>query len=88
MGCMGCHKLGPNVVGVTGPDLNLLPDVAATRVAGEDAETYVHTSIVDPNAFVNEGFPSGTMPPNFKDRMSEEEINNLVQWLLDPNRQY
>lgn len=88
MGCMGCHQLGPNEIGITGPDLNELPNIAASRVPGQDAETYVHTSIVEPNAFVNEGFAAGTMPDNFDERMSEEEINSLVAWLLDPNRQY
>jgi mono/diheme cytochrome c family protein len=88
MGCMGCHKLGPHTIGVTGPDLNELPDVAASRVPGQDAQTYVHTSIIDPNAYVNPGFPAGVMPGNFSQRMTEDEINSLVSWLLDPNRQY
>lgn len=88
MGCAGCHKLGPHIAGAVGPDQNELPDVAGTRVAGQDAETYVYTSIVDPNAFVVPNFPAGIMPPNFKDRMSEEEIRGLVKWLLDKNRTY
>jgi mono/diheme cytochrome c family protein len=88
MGCIGCHKLGPHEIGITGPDLNELPDVAASRVPGQDAEPYVHASITDPNAFVNPGFVAGTMPDNFDERMTEEEINSLVAWLLDPNRQY
>jgi mono/diheme cytochrome c family protein len=88
MGCLGCHKLGPHEVGVTGPDLNTLPETAASKVAGQDATTYVYTSITDPNVFINEGFQAGIMPANFKERMSEEEIQALVQWLLDPNRTY
>jgi mono/diheme cytochrome c family protein len=88
MACAGCHKLGPHNVAVAGPDQNTLPETAATRVAGQDAETYVYTSIVDPNAYVVEGYPTGIMPANFTERMSEEEIRALVQWMLDPNRQY
>ena len=88
MACSGCHMLGTVGVGVIGPDLNPLPETAGTKVAGQDAETYVYTSIVEPNAFINEGYPAGVMPANFKDRMSEEEIRGLVAWLLDPNRGY
>lgn len=88
MGCAGCHLLNDIGVGVTGPDLNNLPNVAATRVPGQDAETYVHNSIVHPNDFIVPGYQGGLMPENFGTRMSEEEINNLVAWLLDPNRSY
>jgi mono/diheme cytochrome c family protein len=88
MGCAGCHLLGDIGVGVTGPDQNLLPEVAGTRVPGQDAETYVYTSIVDPNAHVVEGYQPGIMPANFSERMSEEEIQAMVDWLLDPNRSY
>jgi mono/diheme cytochrome c family protein len=88
MGCAGCHKLGAVGVGVTGPDLNLLPEVAGTRVAGEDAETYVYNSIVAPGAHVVEGFVDNLMPRDFPGRMSDEQIRSLVSWLLDPNRGY
>lgn len=88
MGCGGCHMLGTIGVGVTGPDQNILPEVASTRVPGEDAETYVYNSIVDPNAHIVEGYQPNLMPANFTERMSEEEIRAMVQWLLDPNRQY
>ena len=64
-----------------------LPEEAATFVPGEDAETYVHNSIVNPNAYIVEGYMAGIMPQNFGERMSEEEINAMVAWLLDPNRQ-
>ena len=84
MACAGCHKLGTVGVGVTGPDLNQLPQVAGTRVPGEDAETYVYNSIVTPSAHVTEGFPDNVMPHDFPDRMSDEQIRSLVTWLLVP----
>ena len=59
-----------------------LAENAATRVAGQDAATYIHTSIVNPNAYVVEGYVGGVMSQNFSDQMSEEEINALVEWLL------
>ncbi|GIK71076.1 MAG: hypothetical protein BroJett021_00640 [Chloroflexota bacterium] len=89
MGCLGCHNLDqpqtPNNRGPVGPNLGNLYETAGTH--GEDAATYVHNSIVNPNAYISEGYTAGIMPANFGERMSEEEINSLVEWLLDPNRQ-
>jgi len=90
MGCSGCHNLTQdqtaNNIGQPGPHMGNLPETAGQRVAGQDAAAYVHTSIVDPNAYLNEGYVGGIMPQNFSQQMSEEEINSLVDWLLDPNR--
>ncbi len=90
-GCVGCHNLNldqtADALGQPGPHMRNLAENAAQRVAGEDAVTYVHTSIVNPGAYVVPGYINGIMPANFADQMSEEEINNLVAWILDPNRQ-
>ena len=86
MGCIGCHNLNePQTAdnrGPVGPNMGNLADNAPNRVPGEDAETYVHTSIVNPNAYVVEGYVAGIMPQNFSETMSEEEINGLVTWML------
>jgi mono/diheme cytochrome c family protein len=37
---------------------------------------------VNPDADVTEGFPAGTMPNTFKDDLSEQEINQLVKYLM------
>lgn len=91
MGCVGCHNLDqPQTAdnrGPVGPNMGNLPENAAVRVPGEDAQTYVHTSIVNPNAHLSDNYAGGLMPQNFTEKMSEEEINALVAWLLDPNRQ-
>ncbi|MDQ3248082.1 MAG: c-type cytochrome, partial [Chloroflexota bacterium] len=89
MACIGCHKLDqnqtPDNIGQPGPHQGNLYETAATRVAGQDAETYVYTSIVDPAAYVVPGYVNNIMPQTFKEQMSEEEIRGLVQWMLDPN---
>lgn len=87
MGCGACHTLDPNnTAQMTGPNLGKLPEVAATRKPDMSAEAYVHESIVNPAAFTVEGYLGGLMPATFAQTMSEEEINSLVAWLLDPNR--
>jgi len=93
MGCAGCHNMDqPQTAdnkGPIGPNMGNLYETAGTRVPGEDAATYVHNSIVNPSAYMSPGYEdkTGIMPANFGDRMSEEEINSLVAWILDPNRQ-
>lgn len=87
MGCQGCHNLEQdqtaNNRGPVAPNLGNLDELAGNMVAGQDALTYVETSIMDPNAFIVEGYSAGIMPQNFMDRMSMDEIANLAQWLLD-----
>lgn len=90
VGCEACHNLNEPEDGTTprkvGPNLGNLADHAGTRVPGEDAVTYVHNSIITPDAHVVEGFPAGVMFKDFETKMTPTEIDALVAWLLDPNR--
>jgi cytochrome c oxidase subunit 2 len=82
-GCNGCHTLDDaNATAQVGPDLNDLAARAGTRVKGEGADEYVHESIVDPPAFVVKGYPGDTMPRDFADKLTPEEIDTLVKYLL------
>jgi mono/diheme cytochrome c family protein len=90
MGCVGCHNMNlpqdEQNRGPVAPNMGNLYETAGTKVPGEDGPTYVHASIVNPNAFINEGYTAGIMPQNFTEKMSEDEIQSLVDWILDPNR--
>lgn len=92
MGCLGCHKMDedqtPDNIGQPGPHQGNLYERAAARVEGLSAEEYVYESIVNPNAHIVEGYVGGVMPQNFADQMSEEEIQGLVAWMLDPEREF
>jgi mono/diheme cytochrome c family protein len=48
----------------------------------EEAIAYLHTAIIDPSAFLVQGFPDGLMPQNYSDVFTEQEINDLVAYLL------
>jgi cytochrome c len=91
MGCMGCHNINEPQTdtnrGPVGPNLGNIHETAATRVPGEDAQTYVHNSIVNPNAHLSPGYSGGLMPQNFQERMSEREIQLLTDWILNPDRE-
>jgi mono/diheme cytochrome c family protein len=76
--CGGCHtengdQPAPPRVG--------MGERAATRVEGMDAAEYLHQSIVDPHAFLVEDY-GPIMPDTYGEDFSDEEINNLVAYLL------
>jgi cytochrome c oxidase subunit 2 len=86
-GCNACHTLADaDATGEVGPNLDELPAVAGEREKGTRAEDYVHQSIVDPPAFVVKGYSGDTMPGNFGDQLTPEEIDTLVQYLLGESK--
>jgi mono/diheme cytochrome c family protein len=78
-GCVGCHNAGTGG-GNTGPNLSHIATDGATRKPGMDAAAYISESIHDPQAFVVPGFPP--IMPSFRGTLTEEEINQVVQFLL------
>lgn len=80
-GCITCHSLEPGVV-LLGPSLAAIGLDAAGRVAGQDARTYLRNSIVEPDSFVVDGFETGRMPDDWATRLSETEVDALIDYLL------
>jgi sulfur-oxidizing protein SoxX len=82
-GCVSCH----NYDEAEGPEENAPYTAgtgtrAATRVPGMSAEEYIHESILTPNAYVVEGFQEGDMYQTFGEELSEQQIADLVAYLL------
>lgn len=84
-GCVACHVVGGKG-GNLGPSLDNVGATAAKRVPGLSAEEYLRQSIIDPNAYVVEGFTPGLMPQDFGDKMTAKELEALVQYLLSLRR--
>lgn len=80
-GCSICHSLEPGDPGV-GPALAGVATRAADRVAGLDAEAYLRQSILDPDAYVVEGFRAGQMLPIYGEALTAGEVDALVAFLL------
>ena len=77
-GCDSCHTLGvANASGTVGPDLDEIskPDAA-----------YIRDSIVDPNKVLAPGFSADIMPADFGDKLSPDELDALVDYLLKAQR--
>jgi cytochrome c oxidase subunit 2 len=78
-GCGACHTFKPaGATGTIGPDLDKLPQYA--QQAGKPLEEFVRQSIVDPNAYVQPGFPRNTMPPF--SQLPKPQLDALVQYLI------
>jgi hypothetical protein len=80
-GCGICHSTTPGDDGV-GPSLAGVGTRAADTVAGLDAEAYLRQSILEPDAHVVEGYPAGQMLPFYDDRLSADDLDALVVYLL------
>lgn len=75
-GCGGCHVLAAaGSTGSAGPDLD--------KVLPGQSRDKIHEDIVDPEAVIAEGYPAGVMPSNFGDTMSEQQLNDLVDYLIE-----
>jgi cytochrome c oxidase subunit 2 len=79
-GCTSCHTFKPaGATAKIGPDLDKLTEYA--RRAGKPLDEFVRQSIVEPDAYVEQGFQKGIMPPNFGQTLKPNEIDALVQYL-------
>jgi cytochrome c2 len=81
-GCKTCHYVDASRGDFTGPNQANVANEAGTRVEGQSAVEYLRNSIVNPNDYVVEGYSAGVMPLNYGDLLSEEEVNDLVAYLL------
>ena len=87
MACSGCHELDLDQTeadrGPVGPHQGNLYERAVALVGVEGVADYVYESIVDPNANVLDGYLEKIMPQDYAEKMSEEELQSLVAWLLE-----
>jgi cytochrome c oxidase subunit II len=84
-GCATCHTLtAAQATGTIGPDLDKL--VAYAQQAHQPLTAFVKQSIVNPNAYVQPGFPANTMPQNFGSALSASQLNALVSFLVQSSQ--
>lgn len=96
--CATCHNtdsrdplVGPGLLSVAyvdhthsmGGEVEELPfEVHDDAAVSKTALQYIYTSIVNPSAVVQEGFPDLVMPQIFSDVFTEEEIIDIMSYLV------
>jgi mono/diheme cytochrome c family protein len=81
-GCGGCHTIEGLSAGTVGPNQTTIGTLAETRIPGMSAEEYILESILDPSAYLVEGYPDNVMPKNYNDLIEPDQISDLVAFLL------
>jgi cytochrome c oxidase subunit II len=80
-GCSSCHTLSAaNATGKVGPDLDNL--VAYAKKANQPLEAFVHDSIVNPNAYIQPGYPKNVMPGTFGQSLTKSQLDAVVSFLV------
>jgi cytochrome c oxidase subunit 2 len=87
-GCASCHStdgskiVGPTFKGLFGREETLID---GTKVTVDEA--YIKESILNPDAKIVAGFESSpgsktsVMPKNFGEKLSDEQINDIIEWI-------
>lgn len=76
--CIACHVLGDNRIA---PRFQGIADRAGARRPALSAEQYLFESIVDPGAFLVEGY-ANAMPANYARRLARAEIGHIIAYLM------
>ena len=83
--CSSCHTFVPaGATAKIGPDLDKLP--AEAQRAGQPLEQFIHESIVNPNAYVEPGYPKNIMPTIFA-QLPKAQLDALVKFLASGGKQ-
>ena len=77
--CLTCHTLDGTTL--VGPSFQDLPERAGSRISGMSAEEYLRQSILNPGAYIVEGFQN-SMNANYGEFLSEEDIDNVTAFLM------
>jgi mono/diheme cytochrome c family protein len=80
-GCIACHRLG--VSSDVAPPFDGIAERAVTRRPPLSAADYLYESVINPTAYVVEGYQPA-MPQNYPDRLSDQELGDIIAYLLTP----
>ncbi|WP_420642210.1 c-type cytochrome [Candidatus Leptofilum sp.] len=77
--CGACHSTSPDTI-IVGPSLAGIASLAETRVEGQDGYTYLLTSVMQPEAYLVEGYEN-LMPASLSKQLTGEELDAVIAYL-------
>lgn len=77
--CGACHSTTPETI-IVGPSLAGVASRAETRVEGQDTYTYLLTSVMQPEAYLVDGFEN-LMPASLSKQLTGEELDAVIAYL-------
>ena len=82
-GCTDCHRNGASAPDTVGTATRILNErLTMPQFAGYTVQQYIVESITRSGDFVVDGFSSGLMPTNFGVRMTDQQLADIVAFLL------
>lgn len=79
--CSTCHH-DDSEDRLIGPGLLNVAARAETRVEGQDAVEYIYISIINPDAYLVDGFTDDLMPENWAEIYSDDDIADIMAYLF------
>lgn len=85
LACAGCH-MAAAVAPLTDASWTRtqelrLPDPAVQELGITTGEQYLANAIIHPNDYISPGYPAGVMPQNFGDRLTYQQLADLIAYL-------
>lgn len=77
-GCLSCHAIGRE--GLRAPDLAGIGAIAGDRVPGQPAEEYLRQALIDPCAYIVEGYDC-IMPQTILQTLGQAKVTALIAFL-------
>lgn len=82
-GCTDCHRNGASAPDTVGTATRIRNErLTLPQFAGYTLEQYIVESITRPGDYVVDGYSSGLMPSNFGVRMTDQQLADIVAYLL------
>ncbi len=80
-GCATCHSITPGEI-IVGPSLADIASRASSPIPGLATEEYIRQSILEPNAYIAEGFSPNVMYAKFSETLTQEQVQDLIAYLM------
>lgn len=81
--CSDCHRAGASAPDTVGTWTRVQTErLIQAQFAGYSGEMYLIESIVQPNAYLVDGYNSGVMPENFGIRMENQHLADMIAFLM------